>query len=247
MCDMIDVCKSHALHTLHMSAYKAWICSSCSLLTTAAVLAAELMEGVVLEVVCSLSSSAAAFLLGSTYSAEDRLGAAVLPTSCKSSSHYPTWLHLFSIYLGRSGNKCGGGSLTAIITGSDCPLVPWAVYVLLPYPVMLLPRHPALAQLAEGALQCNTFTLVSASSWVYCFSRQLSYMLSWAGYRSDSCLWVLETTICRRYSCQYISSMLQLANGPRPLKTAAYLGRAAGMGLITQCLKVTPLLCPTLG
>lgn len=75
MCDVKAVCRYIlALHTLHISAYRAWILASCSLLTTAAALAAELMEGVLLEVVCSLSSSAAAFLLGSTYSAVDRSG-----------------------------------------------------------------------------------------------------------------------------------------------------------------------------
>ncbi len=59
------------LPTLHMSVYKLWIWTSCSLLTAAAARAAEPMEGVLLVEVCSLSSSAAAFLLGSTYSAAD--------------------------------------------------------------------------------------------------------------------------------------------------------------------------------
>lgn len=52
--------------------------SSCSLLIAAAVLAADPMEGVLLASVCSLSSSAAAFFSGSTYS-----GQPTQSSSCK--------------------------------------------------------------------------------------------------------------------------------------------------------------------
>lgn len=52
-----------------MSACKLWMRSSCPLLTAAAARAADPMEGVLLALICSLSSSAAAFFSGSTYSA----------------------------------------------------------------------------------------------------------------------------------------------------------------------------------
>ena len=61
-----------SMPTLQTSAWRLWMRSSCSLRAAAAALAADPMEGVLLARVWILSSSAAAFFSGSTYSAHTR-------------------------------------------------------------------------------------------------------------------------------------------------------------------------------
>ena len=142
------------------------------------------MEGVLLFAVCSLSSSAAAFLLGNTYSAADAW--LFRPTSLKR-IFCPTfsWLHnLWDLIKVWQQVQWG---LTPVVAGGNRSPVPRAVHVLVPHPVMLLSRHPALAQLAECTLRCGTLSQASACTWQALFD-----MPSLLIHVRNACSWVVK-------------------------------------------------------